>query len=225
VGKALVDLAELQTHFAAMLEAVERMVAPIDLGGDEHDRAARIVEGFADPDLRDEFMKEFKTLQTAYEVLAPDPFLRDFIARYALLGQVYQVVYNYYHPEAEKRRLQRALLTKTDQLIRENVKRVGPVAGPLPLYPINRDLATVVEADEVSEQVKVINLYRSLLAHVAERREQHPYLVSIVEEVEAIIERLRQRQISVKLALEQVQAKAQEAVAAQEEQARTDMPG
>jgi type I restriction enzyme R subunit len=141
-----------------------------------------------------------------------------------LIAQVYRVVYDYFDPEAEKRRIRYDLLSKTDTLIRENVEVVY-LAEPLPLYPINRNLANVIAADGVSDQVKVINLYRSLIAHVEAQREEHPYLVSIVEEVEAIIQRLRERQISVELALQQVQARAEEAVEAQAEQRQSQLPG
>jgi len=200
------------------------MLAPLDLSGDEKDRAARIVEHFGDPDGRESFTQEFKALQTAYEILSPDPFLRDYIACYTLIAQVYRVVYNYYHPEAKRRRLQRELLAKTDKLIRERVE-VEYLAEPLPLYPINRDLATVVAADNVGDQVKIINLWRSLITHIQDRREDQPYLVSIGEEVEAIIQRLRERQISVELALHQVREKVEQAVAAEEEQRSRDIPG
>jgi hypothetical protein len=99
------------------------------------------------------------------------------------------------------------------------------LASPLPLYPVTPDLATVIEADNVSDQVKVINLYRSLVAHIQGREQDQPHLVSLVDEVEAILQRLRDRQISVELALQQAQEKAEEIVAAEEEQAKSDLPG
>ncbi len=224
VSRALVDLAALKTQFTELMGRVEAILAPLDLAGDEKERGARIVEGLADPDDREAFTQEFKALQTAYETLAPDPFLRDYIDRYTLVAQVYQVVYNYYHPEAQKRKLQRELLQKTEHLIRERVK-VAYLAEPLPLYPINRDLANVIAADAVGAQVKVINLYRSLMAHIEARQDEQPYLLSIGEAVEAIVQRLRQRQVSAELALQQIQAKAREAIEAEAEQQRSNLPG
>ncbi len=224
VSRALTDLAELQTQFATLLDRVEGMIAPINLAGDRKDRAARIIDHFFDPEPRETFIQDFKTLQTAYEILSPDPFLRDYMDRYALVTQVYQAVCNYFDPAAQRRRLRHELLQKTDHLIRERVDVVY-LAEPLPLYPINRDLANVIAADNVSDQVKVINLYRSLMAHIEARQEEQPYLISIGEEVEAIIERLRQRQISAQAALQQVQARTAEAVEAEAEQRRSNLPG
>jgi type I restriction enzyme R subunit len=224
VSRALIDLAELRGQFTALMEQVEAAIAPINLLGDETDRSARIIDHFFDPDRREDFIQDFRALQTAYEILSPDPFLRDYLERYALVAQVYRVVYEYFDPEAEKRRIRYDVLTKTDALIRENVEVVY-LAEPLPLYPINRDLARVIAADDVSDQVKVINLYRSLMIYVQAKQAEQPYLVSIGEEVEAILQRLRERQISARMALEQIESKAQEAVEAEAEQQRSHLPG
>jgi type I restriction enzyme R subunit len=139
-----------------------------------------------------------------------------------LIPQVYQVVYNYFNPEAERRRIHRELLKKTDALIREHVE-AAPVVDTMPLYPINRDIANVVKADNVSDRVKVINLYRSLTVYIEQRQQEQPYLISIGERVERVIQRLRERQISVQVALEQLGALAEEAVTAEAQQAESDL--
>jgi hypothetical protein len=161
-------------------------------------------------------------LQTAYEVISPDPFLYDTLQRYALIAQIQTVVYNYFNPEAEKRRLRHDLLQKTDALIRQNVELVS-LASPLPLYPINRDIGNVVAADDVSEQVKVINLYRSLLAHIQAHETSQPFLIPIADEVEEIIQRLKDRQISAAEALKDLEAKTEQAVQAGEERQKSSL--
>ena len=223
IARALVDLAELKQQFARLIVEIEARLAPLDLSGNPADRSARIIEFLADPDQRDTFTRDFKALQTAYEVISPDPFLRDYLDRYALIVQIYQVVYDYYDPEAAKRKLRHYLLNKTDALIRQNVELVS-LAEPLPLYPINRDLATVIAADGVSDQVKVINLYRSLTVHIEAHQTDQPYLVSLSDEVENILQRLRDRQISVQTALEQLQGKAEEMVQAGQAQQHSQLP-
>jgi len=224
VATGLIDLDRLRARFAELLTSIQATLAPLDLST-TGDRAARIIDHFFDEKKREAFVQLFKELQTAYEVLSPDPFLRDYLDDYALVVQVYQVVYNYFDPEAQKRRSQRDLLVKTDTLIRQNVTVEGQPAT-LPLYPINRNLANVIQADHVSERVKVTNLYRSLVIHIEEHQEEQPYLISIGEQVEAIIRRLHERQISVQAALQQLQAKSSQVMAVQEEQATSDLtPG
>jgi type I restriction enzyme R subunit len=118
--------------------------------------------------------------------------------------------------------MQRDLLNKTEALIRERIE-AGPVAEPLPLYPINRNLADVIEHDEIPERVKVINLQRSIITHVQEHLDEAPYLLSIGEEVEQIIEQLRQKQISARTALETLETKAQQIVTTDEERAASPL--
>jgi len=221
VAKGLIDLDVLRERFGELLRAAQAAIAPINLAADKG-RPARIIDHFFDEERREAFVQVFKDLQAAYEILSPDPFLRDYLDDYALVVQVYQVVYNYFNPEAEKRRLQRELLHKTDALIREHVE-VTSLVDTLPLYPINKGLANVVKADSVSERVKVTNLYRSLTVYIEAHQQAQPYLISIGEEVEAVIQRLRDRQIGVQAALEQLTALTEQAVAAREEQAESDL--
>jgi len=221
ISKGLINLEKLKERFAGLLLAAQAAVAPINLS-DDPGRPARIIDHFFDEEVRESFVSLFKELQTAYEILSPDPFLRDYLDDYVLITQVYQVVYNYFNPEAERRRIHRELLRKTDALIRKHVG-AAPVVDALPLYPINRDIANVVKADNVSDRVKVTNLYRSLIIYIEQRQQEQPYLISIGERVERVIQRLRERQISVQVALEQLGALAEEAVTAEAEQAESDL--
>ena len=221
ITKGLIDLEELKHSFAGLLTAAQATLAPIDLS-DTPGRPARIIDHFFDEERREIFVRLFKDLQIAYEILSPDPFLRDYLDDYALVVQVYQAVYNYFNPEAKKRRVQRDLLQKTDALIRQHVQVVALV-DTLPLYPIHRDIANVINADNVSERVKVTNLYRSLTIYIEQHQHEQPYLISIGEQVEDVIQRLRERQISVQAALDQVTTLTENAVAAGQEQAQSNL--
>lgn len=223
ITKGLIDLGELKRRFADLLTAAQAALAPIDLS-DTPGRPARIIDHFFEEERRETFVRLFKDLQTAYEILSPDPFLRDYLDDYALIVQVYQAVYNYFNPEAERRRIQRDLLQKTDALIRRHVAVVALV-DMLPLYPIHRDIANVINADAVSERVKITNLYRSLTVYIEQHQQEQPYLLSIGEQVEGVIQRLRERQISVQTALEQMTTLTENAIAASEEQAQSDLDG
>jgi hypothetical protein len=81
----------------------------------------------------------------------------------------------------------------------------------------------VVEADDVSERVKVTNLHRSLTLYIQEHQTEQPYLISIGDEVERVIKGLRDQQISVQTALENLTDLAEDAAAAGEEQAERDV--
>lgn len=223
VQRGLVDIQQLRNRFKALMAQAQQMLTPIDLS-EAGDRQARIIDHFFDPGSREQFIQVFKALQTAYEVLSPDPFLVDYLTDYALIAQVYSVVYNHFDPEAQKRRDEQDLLNKTDALIREHVRVAGPI-DTMALYPINRDLATVIEADNVSERVKVINLYRSIMVHVEDHKDEEPYLLSIGEEVEAVVQALRDRMISAESALSQLLEKANQMQQASDEQQEVGLDG
>lgn len=215
LSKGLIDLEQLKKRFGELLAQVQEQLAPIQ-PDNLHGRTDRLIEYFFEDEPREAFVQTFKELQTAYEIISPDAFLRPYIDIYAAIADIYRTVISYFDPKAEERRLNRELLAKTETLIREHVGTTGP-ASPLPLYPINENIADVIKADNVSDQVKVINLHRSLTAHIEDRQEEQPHLLSIGDEVERIIERLRDRQISTETAIRELQSKADEIVDAQHE--------
>ena len=216
VSKGLIDLEVLKLRFVELLEQAFDAVEPVQ-PSNAQGRVDRIIDHFFDEAVREPFIQIFEELQNTYEVLSPDPFLRPYIDDYALIADIFQTVYSYFDPKAQQRRLERELLKKTEKLIQEHVE-VSRVASPLPLYPINRNIADVIKADNVSEQVKVINLQRSLVTHIEERVQEQPYLVSIGEEVERVIEQLRLRQINAETALAELQKRAEQVTRAEEEQ-------
>jgi type I restriction enzyme R subunit len=220
ITKGLLDIEELRARFAELLDEIQAQLAPIDLS-DTPGRTKRIIDHFFDEDRRVAFVRTYKDLQTTYETLAPDPFLRDYLDDYAFIVDVYQVVYNTFNPEAERRRVEYEILQKTDTLIRDRVS-VSSLTE-LPVYPVHRDIAAEVKADDASERVKVTNLYRSLVLHVEEHQQERPYLISIGEEVERVIQSLRDQQISAQTALEQLTDIGEKTAAAEEEQDARDV--
>ena len=223
ITKGLVDLEELKAYFVSQMDLVRALLAPIDLSP-ALGRVDRIIDHFFDEAVRETFIQRFKELQTAYEILSPDPFLRDYLDDYALIAQIYQTVYNVFNPEAQDRRQRQLVLEKTDALIR---KHVGvETVGEMPLYPINRDIANVVRDDDVSDRVKVTNLYRSLTVYIEQHAQEQPYLMSIGERVEQVIRQLRDRQISVQSALYQLSSMVEGTAEAEREQTESGMdPG
>lgn len=221
ITRGLIDLEKLKERFVVLLEQAFEAVDPID-PDNANQRVDRIIEYFFEIEVREAFVKLFKELQTGYEILSPDAFLRPYIDDYALITDIYQCVYSYFDPKAEQRRLERDLLNKTEKLIQEHVS-VSSVAAPLPLYPINKNIADVIQADNVPNQVKVINLQRSLITHIEQHVSEQPYLVSIGEEVERVIEQLRLRQISVETALEELRKQSERTAHMDEDHAKSNL--
>jgi len=220
ITKGLIDIEELKAHFVKLLEQIREMLAPIDLSG-RPGRSARIIDHFCDQKPREAFTQRFKQLQIAYEILAPDPFLRDYLDDYAFIAQIYQLVYDTFNPEAEKRRQRYELLKKTDALVRTAIG--VEELTELPLYPINRDIANVVRDDNVTDRVKIANLYRSLTLYIEQHQAEQPYLFSLAERVEEVIQKLHDRQVSTQTALYTLSGLVESTASAQEEQVESGM--
>ncbi len=217
----LIDLEQLKRQFSELVETTKQQLAPVGLDCMEA-RTDKLFVHFSDDVLRDAFFETFKALQTAYEVLSPDAFLRPYIGYYRFLVDVYRFLVFHFDPKDKENRLMRELRAKTEALIGEHVDTSGPLS-PLPLYPINENIADVIAADNQGDQVKVLNLYRSLITHIEDQSEEHPYLLKISEEVERIIEGLRDRQISTETALQQLTDTAEQVDKLQQEREASNL--
>ena len=216
VSRGLIDIDVLKARFKDLMNQAKETLSNLNIE-DEEKKLANIIEYFFDEEERKEFIKTFNQIQEIYEIISPDEFLRDYIRDYQLLVQVYKVIYNAYNPEAERKRIHRQILSKTEKLIRESVESKS-ITDSLPTYEINKDIANLIKADKLSERVKIVNLHRSLRIYISGNKEKQPFLISISERVEEIIEQLKERQRSVESALGELTRLVEEIAASKKEQ-------
>ncbi|NMX21609.1 hypothetical protein C5S30_04080 [ANME-1 cluster archaeon GoMg4] len=216
INRGLLDIELLKKRFEDLMGQAKEVLSQADIE-DEEKRVANIIEFFFDEERRTEFVKIFKQIQELYEILSPDEFLRDYIRDYQLLLQVYKIIYNAFNPEAERKRIHRDILNKTEELIKGSVE-LKNITDSLPVYEINRDIANLVKADKLSERVKIVNLRRSLVIYIDKHKKRQPFLASISEKIEEIISQLRERQRSVESTLDDLAKLAEEIAASKDEQ-------
>jgi len=219
IGRGLLNIDKLKERFIELTEQGNDILAKINLK-DEQNRLTNILDYFFEEEKRNGFIKLYNETERIYEILSPDEFLRDYMSDYKLLVQIREIIRNAY-PD-EERRMLREVLKKTEQLIREEVELKNTV-NSLPVYEINRDIAKLVKADKIPERVKIVNLHRSLANHIKRTIEKQPYLLSISEEIEKIITRLKERQISVENALQGLAKLAEQIAASEEEQQKSGL--
>ncbi|MEZ4682465.1 MAG: hypothetical protein R2932_50490 [Caldilineaceae bacterium] len=247
VERGLIDLQLLRPRFADLMADTQETLAPIQPETVEpqpdsdmrrlaegrvpyttsttqsNDRTARAIEYFWPEERREHFFKQFKELEAAYEVLSPDPFLYDYLADYTLIVDLYRTIHSYFDPQADQRRQQRDLLHKTEALIRDHItgraSRRAVASLPNQPQPGRCDCAGSDPGAGQGDQLA----RRSIIAHVQEFRGEQPYLISIGEEVERVIEQLRQNQISAASALETMQGKAEAMVQSGEAHAASNL--
>ncbi len=216
----LIDFERLKGRFKELMEEADKILKGIDL--ESETRVQNIIDYFFEESERRNFIKVFKQIQEIYEILSPDAFLRDYLEKYKTLVQIYEIIYHTYNPEAEKRKIRRDILKKTENLIRENVE-LSEIVDNLPLYEISENIADIIKADKLPERVKVMSLYKSMKKHIENRKKENPYLVSIAAKIEKIISQLMERQRSVESALNELVKLAEEMAKAEKEQKKSGM--
>jgi len=172
------------------------------------------IEYFTEKEKREAFFKFFKQLESLYEIISPDKFLREYISAYTLLSHLYQTVLIAFTPRVQA---DKELMRKTASLVREQVK-VGKIAEPLPIYAINEQTLDVLKKDPKSDKTKVVNLTRSIRVFVDDNQNKNPFLLGIGERVETINELYENRQIDTIDALKQLEQLIEQVNLAKREQ-------
>ena len=216
IEAGLIDFDKLKGRFKELMNEADMILNKINLSN-EKTRVSNIIDYFFDEDERQNYLRLFKQIQEIYEILSPDAFLGEYIEKYKILVQIYEIINRTYNPEVERKKIRRDILRKTESLIRENVE-LQNIIDSLPLYEINKDIAITIKQDKVSERVKVANLYKSLRSYIERNRRSMPYLISFAETIEQIITQLKERQRSVELTLKELTEMAEEIAEAESEQ-------
>ncbi|CAI1492367.1 Type I restriction enzyme R Protein [Thermococcus nautili] len=206
---AVFDLEVLRKRFAELMGRAEeylRLLRDNSLSWDK--KLEKLVKVFSDRKKRDDFIQLFKNIQDIYEILSPDPFLRDYLEDYKLLLKLHRFIKAQFYPTDFERR---ELLKKTKELIRNSVD-IETIVDGLPVYKIDEHIADTIKNERIDDIVKVYNLRRSLMRYIKEHQHEVPYLEFLIEKIESIIKRLEERQISAKEALEKVIGLSESAV-------------
>jgi len=196
---------------------IRRMTGPakdylaIATGRMDDKAVERAIDAFEDKKKREAFYKFFKELENLYEILSPDPGLRDFITDYGRLATLYEVVRNAY---GAKTTFLGDVAKKTEQLIRDTAGYSGLTKTAKPVVIDEKMLAKIRES-QASDTNKVINLVKGIQITVTEKGTVAPYLITIGERAEAIREQYDERQVSTEQARQQLELLANEAIEAE----------
>ncbi|MBM4441777.1 MAG: HsdR family type I site-specific deoxyribonuclease [Candidatus Rokubacteria bacterium] len=201
VASVIQDLDVLKRKFASLM--AERAPEYLSLcRGPVDDKAVeRAIEAFGDKDRRERFVELVKDLQTLYEIISPDVFLRDHLDAYTQLGVLHEIVVNAF---SRRPALYKDLARKTEALVREHVRSYG-VTTTLPVVAIDEAALAALKRSSESGPGKVLNLGRSLV-QATSGEDRQPYLVPIGERAQAVLEAYDDRQIGTEAALRQLES-------------------
>lgn len=211
VSGVIEDLDVLLQDFLQRIEQAKKDYLEADAGGTPDERLERVVFGrFLTPEARKTFFESYKEIEALWEILSPDPALRDHIATYKQLSQLYAAVRNAY---AEKVGFVADLAYKTRRLIEESAEQHG--LGRL-TKSVTFDVATLksLRGEGGSDEGKVFNLVRGLQHEIDEDPAAAPVLQPLKDRAERILKDLEERKTTGLAAMDQLAALAAEKEAA-----------
>ncbi|MDD4323185.1 MAG: HsdR family type I site-specific deoxyribonuclease, partial [Dehalococcoidales bacterium] len=190
--------------------------------GKSSDKAAELVlKAFLEEKQRHSYYQFFKELQDLYEIISPDPFLRDYINDYHKLADIYALLRSAYDSNGI---INRELARKTAKLVQEHTQG-SEIHESISVCEITPTTYEAITRSNQSDTVKVFNLIKSIGNKVQQEGDKAPYLLAIGERAEVIAEAFKQRQASTQEALKQLEELIREINQAELEQAEMQISG
>lgn len=199
VSGVIEDLDLLLLEFRRLLaDAHSRYLTPLH-GSRDKQLESLLYDVFLAPEARQQFIDSYRQIESLYEILSPSPELREHIATFRQLADLYLMLRNAY---GSPTRFYEDVARKTEQMVRELASTYAPIAtGKV----VEFDLKTLqsLRADG-DDNATVINLVRAIETEAVERGEQEPVLIDIAQRAAAILDALEQRTLHTRQAIEQL---------------------
>ena len=197
VQKVVSDIETLKVQVEKLMTKARTEYIPISAGLQGDKATEKVLEYFRDEQVRQSYYKFFRELADLYEILSPDAYLYPYIKDYDLLTRIFRLLRAAY----ESIFVDKELTRKTAKLVQE-LTYGGEIQETLEIYEINDHLLEKLAHDDTPTTVKIFNLLKSIQEMVARVGTQAPYLISIGEKAEAIIQAYQLQQQATREALE-----------------------
>lgn len=218
VASVIRNLDVLRELFRTMMAEQATVYLPLTRGMDDKAKE-RAVVALQDKEQREAFFTFFRQLQSLYDILSPDPFLRPYIDRYNTLAVLYAWVRQAY---SDRVYVDREFTRKTKELLQQHTES-GDLEPPTVVYEIGQQQLAALRESSAADTVKVLNLRKLLSGLVEDEGGAKPYLLSIGERAQAVAQAYEDRQIDTREALRRFEALVQETVAAEDKRRTLDL--
>ncbi|MBT9170950.1 MAG: Type I restriction enzyme EcoR124II R protein [Actinobacteria bacterium] len=215
VGSVIQNISVLKEAFISVITNDAKEYERFIQGRMDDKVIEQAVEYFTDKDKRETFYKFYKRLEMLYEIISPDKDLRDYMDKYLKLSSLYTIIRNAFSKRVV---VDKELMRKTQMLVRKAVENYD-IPRPYKIYEIKEDTLQALKKDDDSDNTKVINLRKSIEKFVLDNEDSFPYLISIGERAEVVVELYDDRQISTQEALTRLEKVIEEINQAKKEQA------
>ena len=215
VGSVIQNIGVLKEAFISIITNNAKEYEQFIQGRMDDKVIEQAVEYFTDKERREAFYKFYKRLEMLYEIISPDKDIRDYMDKYLKLSSLYTIIRNAFSKRVV---VDKELMRKTQMLVRKAVENYD-IPKPYKIYEIKEDTLQALKKDDDSDNTKVINLRKSIEKFVLDNEDSLPYLISIGERAEVVVELYDDRQISTQEALTRLENIIEEINQAKKEQA------
>lgn len=213
VSGVIENLDVLKGRFAALMQAEAPPYLALCAGPLDDKAVERAIDFFVDPEGRKRFLDLYHEIETLYEILSPDPFLRLYLEDYGRLGQLFLIVQNAFKKHGTPLY---DVAKKTEKLVRELADTSG-VGFALPAVPLDEATLEALKK-EPPDPSRVINLGRAISCGVFEGPDLQAHLFPIGERAEKILDAYEDRQMTTQDALGELEKLLAELLEARRQQ-------
>ena len=219
IEKVVREIGQLKERFTQLMEEGRSQYLTL-LEGKQRDKAVEsVLEYFQDEMERKEFQVFYKELSSIYEVISPDPFLSPYLQDYETLSRMSALIKEAFGPLPL---VSRDFTKKTAKLVQDHTQSTAPGLS-LRIHEIDEHLLDRIRQSKESDTEKVFNIAKSIAKFVREEARKNPYLVSIGERAEKIVQAFMEKQQTAQESLKQLEEIISEINRARMEQAEKGM--
>lgn len=213
------DIAVLKEEFAHKMRFARNEYLTLIKDKSKDKAIETILEFFRDEEERHKYYQFFKQLKDIYEILSPDSFLRDYIDDFDTLSRIYRILketYDYGVP------VDKEFTRKTAQLVQKHTS-TDKIDPTLEIYAIDENTLKKLEEKKASDTQKIFNILISIKKTIENEMIKSPYLISIGEKAEIIVELYKNRQKTTQETLEELKKIIEEMNHAKKQQKEKNM--
>ncbi len=202
----------IKDRLRELMEDTALEYLPLAAGWDDKAKERAAVY-FQNKEVREIFFKFVRELQSIYEIISPDVFLRPFMDNYKAIIRLYGTIRAAYNTNPY---IDIELTAKTKELVRKNVQ-ISDLEMPATIYEINPQQLEQFHQTNTTETVKVLNLSKALFKDVEDKSRKSPFLISIGDCTEKIRQQFENSQIDATEALAKLEEITSERIQAETE--------
>lgn len=203
IGGAIEDLDTMMDDLLQRIRQATVDYLQVDGKDSPDQQLEKVVYGkFIDPEARKTFFEDYKDIEALWEILSPSAELRDHIATYKRLSQLYAAVRNAY---SESGSFLGDLEYKTRRLLESTAEQEG--LGRIAKV-VTFDVATLeqLKGEDGPDEGKVYNLLRGLRKEMDDDPAKAVVLRALKERADQIIKNLEERKVTGMAAMDEIAA-------------------